>query len=123
MALGLIFLIATLHNPGVTGRRIYSGLLFIAALVGAGISTRHLWLQYGPHEELACGGSLEFMLDTLPFHQVLMDVFKGTGDCANIDWTLFGLSMPGWTLMGFLAAAAYAVFIARLQPKRGSWVD
>ncbi|BAO45734.1 disulfide bond formation protein B [Thiolapillus brandeum] len=99
MVLGVIFLIGMLHGPRGAMRRIYGILLSIASLAGMGIAIRHLWLQYGTHEELACGGTLEFMLENDPLMKVVEDVFKGTGDCGEIVWSLFGISIPGWTLI------------------------
>jgi disulfide bond formation protein DsbB len=26
-------------------------------------------------------------------------VFTGSGECANVDWSLLGLSMPAWVLV------------------------
>ncbi len=99
IALGVLFFIGLLHNPSGFGRRIYGLLLTIASLGGIGVAIRHLWLQYGTHEELSCGGSLEFMLENDPLMKVIEDVFKGTGDCGEIVWSMFGISIPGWTLL------------------------
>ncbi|WP_293649943.1 disulfide bond formation protein B [Thiolapillus sp.] len=102
MVVGVIFLIALVHNPAGTGRRIYGALLSLASLAGIGIAARHLWLQYGTHEELSCGGTLDFMLENDPLMKVVADVFRGTGDCGEIVWSLFGISIPGWTLLFLL---------------------
>jgi len=102
MVIGVIFLIALVHNPTGSGRRIYGALLSLASLAGIGIAARHLWLQYGTHEELSCGGTLDFMLENDPLMKVIADVFKGTGDCGEIVWSLFGISIPGWTLLFLL---------------------
>jgi protein dithiol:quinone oxidoreductase len=32
-------------------------------------------------------------------------VFSGSGECAEIDFLLLGISLPGWTLIGFLLLA------------------
>ena len=109
IALGVIFLLAALHNPGATGRRIYGGLLTLASLTGIGIAGRHLWLQYMPHEELACGPGLDYMLEIMPLQEVLTSVFRGTGDCGEILWSFLGLSIPGWTMIGFLLATVYSI--------------
>ncbi|WP_456407132.1 disulfide bond formation protein B [Thiolapillus sp.] len=111
MVVGAIFLIALLHNPTGIGRRIYGLLLTIASLSGIGIALRHLWLQYGSHEELSCGGTLEFMLENDPLLKVVEDVFKGTGDCGEIVWSLFGVSIPGWTLLLLLGLLALSLGI------------
>jgi disulfide bond formation protein DsbB len=102
IAVGILFFIAMLHNPSGFGRRIYGTLLTLTSLGGIGVAIRHLWLQYGTHEELSCGGNLEFMLENDPLMKVIGDVFKGTGDCGEIVWSMFGISIPGWTLMFLL---------------------
>lgn len=99
MVLGLIFFVGLLHGPSGMLRRTYGALLTAASLAGIGLAIRHLWLQYGPHEELGCGPGLEYMLDTMPLQEVIQDVLKGTGDCGEIVWSMFGISIPGWTLM------------------------
>jgi len=99
MALGLIFFLGLLFGPTGMARRFFGLLLTATALTGIGIATRHLWLQYGPHEELGCGPGLEYMLETMPINEVIQDVLKGTGDCGEIVWSLFGISIPGWTLL------------------------
>lgn len=103
IVLGGVFLLATLHGPGISGRKIYGALLSLITLTGIGLAGRHLWLQYAPHEELACGPGLEYMLQIMPLQEVLADVLKGTGECAEIAWTFLGVSIPGWTLVGLLA--------------------
>jgi disulfide bond formation protein DsbB len=42
------------------------------------------------------------MIETLPFGEMLSKVFLGSGECAKTDWSVLGLSMPGWTLVFFI---------------------
>lgn len=102
MALGGVFLLAAIHGPASVGRKIYGALLAVITIIGIGISSRHIWLQYGSHEELECGPGLDYMLEIMPLQEVLADVLKGTGECAEIVWSFMGISIPGWTLIGFL---------------------
>lgn len=100
---GLFMLIAALHNPGRTGFRIYAGLAAIAALGGASISVRHVWLQHLPPDEVpACGPGIDYMFENFPLGDLLHAMLNGTGDCAKVDWTLLGLSMPVWVLICFI---------------------
>lgn len=109
MAVGLVFLVAALHGPGHKGVRVYGGLALLAALVGAGIAVRHLWLQWFPPAAVAsCGPGLQFMLDNYALSEALNAVFRGTGDCSNQHWTFLGLSIPGWSLVWFVIYAVYA---------------
>jgi len=105
---GVIALIAALHNPARMGRRIYATLCALAALAGAAIAVRHVWIQHLPPDQVpACGPSLQYMLDTLPFSETLSLVLMGDGECAAIHWTFLGLSIPEQTLV--MAAVVLAI--------------
>jgi len=113
MALGVLFLIAAIHNPQKTGRRIYGVLQVIAALAGAGIAVRHIWVQSHANEIMAeCGVGFDYMFENFPLSKALQLVFKGTGDCAKIDWTMFGLTIPQLSLLAFIGLAIYGTFLA-----------
>ena len=101
---GLIGLVAALHNPPGWGRRVYGALCTLAAIAGGAVAARHVWLQYLPEEEVpACGPSLQYMLETLPFSDTLSIVMMGDGNCAEVVWTFMGLSIPEQTLILFTA--------------------
>ena len=107
---GIIFLIAVLHNPASLGINRYAILGTISALFGASISTRHIWLQHLPPELVPeCSPGISFMLQNFPLFDTVKLMLNGTGDCAKIDWTLLGFSMPVWTLVAFLSLAALSV--------------
>lgn len=113
---GGIALIAALHNPSGWGRRVYAALCTVAAAAGAAVAIRHVWLQYLPPEEVpACGPSLEYMLETLPFEETLRLVLMGDGNCAETLWTFLGLSIPEQTLI--LAAGVILVCLWQLFRK------
>lgn len=107
---GLIALIAAIHNRGV---RIYGVLSMLSALAGAAIAARQVWLQHLPPDAVpACGPSLEYMLQTLPFGEVFVHMLKGDGNCAIVDWRLWGLSMAEWSLLCFIALATVSAVLA-----------
>jgi disulfide bond formation protein DsbB len=113
MSLGLLFLITAIHNPRQTGRRIYGALQVVAALTGAGVAARHMWIQANPDKVMAeCGAGFDYIFDTFPLKKALDLVFKGTGECTTIDWTLFGLTIPQLSLIAFAGLAIYAAFLA-----------
>jgi len=104
ISIGIIFLVAALHNPHGAGRFVYGVLLALAAGGGAAVAGRHAWLQQLPPDQVpSCGPGLDYMLDTLPFTEVLSNVFRGSGECAEIVWQFLGLSMPGWVLVWMIA--------------------
>jgi disulfide bond formation protein DsbB len=104
---GLFALLALAQNPGLIGRRIYAGLAAVSVIVGGGVAARHVWLQYLPEDQVpACGPSLEYMLESLPFSETLTLVMMGDGNCADVQWTLLGLSIPEQALLLFAALLA-----------------
>ncbi len=104
---GLMAFIALIENPG---RPIYTVLVALSSLAGAGFSLRQIYLQsLPPGQAPACGPGLDYMIDVFPASEVLRAMTLGTGDCAAVDWSLLGLSMAGWALLGFIAVIALAV--------------
>ncbi len=110
IASGLIMGTAALHNPAETGRRIYGLLLLIPGLAGVIVAGRHVWLQQLPADQVPeCGPGLEYMLQAFPFQEAIKMVFTGSGECAQVQWTILGLSIPTWTLMVFITLCLFAV--------------
>jgi disulfide bond formation protein DsbB len=102
IALGCVMLAAALHAPTGVGVRAYALLGVLAALVGAGISARHVWIQNSPPGDgPGCGPGLSYMLEAFPIFDTVKMVFTGSGECATVNWTLLGLSMPAWVLICF----------------------
>ena len=116
LVLGLLFLLAALHNPRAAGRKVY-GLLHVAAAgTGVVIAARHMWIQANPDKVMAeCGAGFDYLFESFPMKKAMELVFKGTGECSAIDWTLFGLTIPQLSLIAFSALGIYAVYLAFLK--------
>jgi disulfide bond formation protein DsbB len=111
-AVGLVFLIAFLHNPRRGGAIGYALATLAIAGVGAALATRQVWLQALPPDQVpACGMGLSYMMDTMPFIDVILRTLQGSGECADTGWVLLDLSIAGWSLVFFIAmiVAAFAV--------------
>lgn len=103
--LGVFALIALLHHP-VSNRikRLYALLMTLAMAWSAGVAARQVWLQHLPADQVpACGPGLNYLVDALPFREVLSQVLKGSGECAQIDYTILGQSIAFWSLIFFSA--------------------
>jgi disulfide bond formation protein DsbB len=112
VGLGVLFLIAAIHPAGRVGRWIYAVLLVLVSLAGSAVSARHVWLQNLPPDQVpSCGPGLDFMLNTFAFTEVLNMVLSGSGECAEVSWSLLGLSMPAWTLIGLLGLGVFGVAV------------
>ena len=103
-ALGLIFCLAAAHDPKRWGAAVYGTLVLLAAVATMGVSARHVWIEHLPPDEVpVCGATLSYMLKIFPLGDVVRKVLTGSGECAQVTWTFWGLSMPAWV---FIAAGA-----------------
>jgi len=111
LAAALFFLAGAIHNPGRTGRRAYSLLVLASACAGVAIAARHVWVQHQPPDPMAgCAPGWNYMISNFPIGKTLQMVFTGHGDCAEVNWTFAGLSMPAWTLVCFVLIGAGALW-------------
>lgn len=103
-ALGVVFLIAALHNPKGWGAGVYAVLIAAAALATIGVAARHVYVQHMPPGSLpSCGAPLGVMLKFSPFFDVIRKVLTGSGECSEVPWRFLGLAMPAWVLIwGFI---------------------
>jgi disulfide bond formation protein DsbB len=109
--MGAVFLTAALHGPSGWGRGVYGVFAAVFGLTGAGIAARHVYLQSLPPDLVPeCGPGLAYMLEAFPISRTLDMVFRGSGECAEVDWTFLGLSMPTWTLLWFLGLSVLALW-------------
>ena len=103
IGLGLISLIALLHNPkSNVGKRIYAFLGGLSILWSVGVAARHVWLQNLPPDKVpSCGPGLDYWVETLPLKSVFEQVLTGSGECAKVDWMFLGQSLPVWSFLFF----------------------
>ena len=111
IALGITYLVAALHDPRGWGRRVYSLLILLATALGIAVAGRHVWLQNLPADQVpSCGPGFDYIIDSFPLSEALKVIFTGSGECADIDWQLFGLSMPAWVLIAILGLGAVGLW-------------
>lgn len=105
VGIAIVALFGILKRPGVKLHRFYALLITLFSTAGIAVAARQVWLQGLPKDQVPqCGfdpiyrwgqdssyGLLDMVATTL----------KGSGDCAEIDWSLFGLSMAAWMLVIF----------------------
>ena len=116
IVLGVVMLAGAVHDPGATGRRVYGAVITIAAAAGAAVAGRHVWLQsLPPGEAPECGPGLEYMLGAFPLTQVIEMVLRGSGECAEVQWTFLSLSIPEWTLLVFVAFALFGLALIAVR--------
>lgn len=99
IAVGLLALLACIHHPAKNGVRIYAALQGLAAIGGAVVAARHLWIQSLPADQVpACGPGLQYIFDNFPFMEALSLLFAGDGSCAEVQ-LFWALPIPAWVLL------------------------
>lgn len=90
---------AAWHRWGGVGLVLFAGL-------GAFTAARQSFLQWYPPEVYSCGRDLYGMIESFPLRRVVPMIFRGSGDCTQIDWTFLGLSIANWSFLCFVALGA-----------------
>jgi protein dithiol:quinone oxidoreductase len=109
-ALGVVFLLAALHNPKGWGAPVYAALIAIAALATIGVAARHIYVQHLPPGALpSCGAPLGVLIKFTPMFELIRKVLTGSGECSEVPWRFLGLAMPAWVLIWGLALGALGV--------------
>jgi disulfide bond formation protein DsbB len=117
LALGLLFMLAAVHGPKRWGRTVYAVLIALTALATIGVAVRQLYIQSLPAGSVpSCGAGLDYMLKVLPLQEVLSKVLSGSGECAKVDWRLFGLAMPAWVLIAAVVVGGYGLWANTRRP-------
>ena len=81
-------------------------------VAGLFFALRQLWLQSLPAGDVpACLPGLDTLIHYFPWHDVLLALLWGTGECAEVTWTLLGMSMPAWSALYFLAMFLGSAFL------------
>jgi disulfide bond formation protein DsbB len=116
MGLGMLFLIGAFIKPATLLQKIFTGLQVLTALGGAGWAIRHWYLQANKESIIAdCGVGFDYMFENFPLKKMFKLIFKGTGDCAAIDWTFLGLTLPQLALISFTLFGVYAIYLFKTK--------
>ena len=84
ISLGVVFLVAALHNPSGKGNYAYTSLVVLAAGAGVGVAGWHVWIQNLPADQVpSCGPGFDYIIDAFPLADALKMIFTGSGECAS----------------------------------------
>lgn len=109
--IGVVFLFAAFLSRGRVMQVIYGVLLLALSAGGAALSIRHLYLQHAPKGYTAnCGKDFYALVESTPFAEAVQTMLLGSGECGEIQWTMLGLSIPGWTLIAFIGLGVWGFF-------------
>lgn len=109
-ALFILFALLPSNNKYIKLSHLIS--IIAAGLVGVIFSIRHIMIQAKIIEIPAeCGIDLDYMFENFPLTEAVNLLFKGTGDCSEIDWTFFGITLPQMALLGYIFFITYTIYI------------
>ena len=118
IAIGLVCLVGLILRFSWL-RKLCAGLMSFFALIGIGLSSRQLWLQSLPEDQIpTCGPGFDYMMNTFPLLKALSLILSGSGECAEVQWTFLGISIPGWSLLcfvGFVLLGLYLLFSQKFK--------
>ena len=120
-ALVLVTVVAGLTALASSRRVLIAGssLLVLLSGFGAFVAARQSFLQWYPPEISSCGRDFYGMIETFPLQRAIPMIFKGSGDCAKVDWTFLGGSIANWSFVCFVVIGLLALaLIARLARQR-----
>lgn len=101
--IGIIFLIGALFKFKKFGNFIVGSSAFLMSLAGALLAGRQSWLQHNPSGLTSnCDVSFQYMLQAMPFDQVVMKILQGGTECSQVNWEVFHLSLADLSLCGFV---------------------
>ncbi len=101
--LGFFFLMAIIFRQR-WAQILINGLASLTAVVGILLAARQVWLEFWPPPpgSMSCDASLYYLLQIMPFYEVLTTVFVGGPECAKVTWQFLRLSIPEWSLLWFV---------------------
>ncbi len=97
-------LLALLSDPQRQRQKIYSALLLLYSLLGIAVSGYLLNIQMQPSSDGgSCGQGAGASLVHWPLGEMWVLLFSSYGNCAEVPWQWFGLTLPMLSLLGFIS--------------------
>ena len=88
-----------------------SSFNILLIFIGLALALRQTYLQLFPSEFATCGVEFEYVIKNFPALDILNFLLKGSGNCQEIQWSLFGISIPMWSSLMFLALLTFTIYI------------
>ena len=104
---GVILVIPHLH---IIISKITLFLAAFFALGGSIIAGRQIYLQHLPADQLpTCAPPMDFLMDTLPFMELIQTILLGDGNCAEYEWR-FIFNFAEWAFLFFIGLVVYNLY-------------
>lgn len=117
----LVGLLAVRHR---LWQRLVAAITAVGALGGMATAGRQVWLQHLPPEQVPeCGLGLQHWLQTESLGSVIALLFKGDGNCAEVQWTFLSWSIGEWSLFWFCLFFVVALLLLIIAPRSDTHVS
>ncbi len=111
--LSLLFLLGLISAHRIM-RLLTSIFASLFSLLGIFLAGRQIWLQhFPPTDGTECSVSIQYMMQVLPWHEVLQHVIKGGAECSQRGFELLMLNMAEWSFISFIAIFVLTLFLLR----------
>ncbi len=120
MIMAAFALVGVLHGSRGAWRWVWTAGIVAGGAWGVLTAGRHIWIQNLPPDQVPdCGPGFDYNMEMFGLGEALRSAFAGSGDCAVVDWSFLGLSMPWWTLIWYVGLVMFMVVAAaRVQTRR-----
>lgn len=113
--IGLVALIAVLHNPKSWFNQFYGVIIAGLAIFGIKVAAHHVWLMHLPEDQqpMSCGMPLGILYQRLPLNKFVNIILQGDAECGKVSWQILGMSAPTVVIIFcslVLLATLYLIF-------------
>lgn len=109
---GVFALLGLFAIRSVVWQRIVAFFMILSVIGGLATAGRQVWLQHLPKDQVPeCGPGLSYWLQNNPALETLQLLFKGDGNCAEVDWVFLNLSIAEWSLAWFVTFLISAIWL------------
>ncbi len=114
MLCGFTCLASAIHNPAINGQKVYAFVAASMCIFGSYFAGRQIWLQLLPEDQVpACGPGFTYIRDNFPFIELLDFLLVGDGNCAEVQFRLFGLlTIPQMAMVAFVILFSVCMYVA-----------
>jgi disulfide bond formation protein DsbB len=101
-AIALMFFFGLFLHRRRIANLIINFFVVIFSILGFVFAARQTWLQHFPTGDGSeCGVSLNYMIQALPWSEILSKIFTGSSECSQRQWEFLSMSMPEWGVICF----------------------
>jgi len=109
---GAFSLVGLFGARSLVWQRVLAVLTALSAIGGLVTAGRQIWMQHLPPDKIPeCGTGLQYWLKNKPFLETLQLLFKGDGNCAEVQWEFLGFSIADWSFFWFAVIFLTAIWL------------